>query len=827
MSNLLKPLFLLFVIVTSIGAIAQNPYCDLSKQWVEFEPEFPKDNSFVRLTEIYKNELYVFAKKDTSRYVWNIYKLDTVDGWEFITDIATNCEVYGFTVYKDEVYVAGACNGTGGDGMGYVVRYDGEKWNPTRLDSAAAYVGVITDFETYKGDLYATGTIGAPFNGIAKFDGVKWDSLRNGLEGSEFPYMNGRCLAVFNETLYVGGYFEMTQQADNQNLASWDGVAWHDVPKVDSRISEMHATKSKLVVWAPGARFGNLSIENLSFLKEGVWHDMGLVEGDFISAAEFADIDDEIYMHTWSSTLGGNNIDQGVVYFRNNKWERTSQFESYGHNELTAYRGRLIVSLPRSSCGTAIEGLGVLCDLNTCSSVSGQVFVDDNRDCAKDNEIGVPYPKILIDEEEYAVGDVQGNWRAFLPVGNYTVSYNSPKYFESSCVSPEVEISVASSMIGFGQAGDVNFPISAIAPYKDLEVSITAGRARVGFDAWVQVLVKNVGTVSISGKLITTLDDNQIYQSNNANMNKNGRELSWDFGELKSFEFKKAIIRYKVPANVDLLGEKILTTTSGNFIGIDVDTTNNKDTAEIEITGAYDPNEKVVFPKGADLDAIQGAVLAKETNEFIYTIHFQNTGNDTAFKVVLKDTLDQNLDISTLEIIDASHPMQLLYDDGRYIHFVFENILLPDSTTDLLGSQGFAKFKISTNKDLPVGTVIKNRASIYFDYNPAIHTNEVINTLVTKSVLAVNSPPLNHFIYYPNPTTGWLHIKPNGPHQLNEGNVYIEIIDMFGRVVLRKELSNHESKIDLNGLSSGVYLVQLSSGKQRYKSLKIRLLNEQ
>lgn len=820
-------LFTSMVLSISVGAQAQDQYCDLSKQWVEFEPQFPEGNSHVRRSEIYKNELYVLTGSDTRSYVWNIYKLDTVNGWEFITDIKTDCEVYGFTLYKDEVYVAGACDGTGGPGMGHVVRYDGKKWNPTRLDSAAAFVGVLLDFQTYKGDLYVTGNIGAPFNAIAKYDGVKWDTLKKGLEGAgpQFGRAYGRSLEVFNDTLFVGGRFTMTQHANNENIASWDGLAWHDVPKTDRQVYALHATKSKLVAYAPGTtRFGNQNIENLAYLKDNKWHRMGLISGDWIGAAEITDIDGEIYMHTLGSTIGGEYVGHSVVYYRNNKWERTSQFKRYGNYELTSYRGRIIVSHPGSSCGTEIKGLGVLCDLNTCSSVSGQVFVDKNDNCKRDDEVGVPYPKIIIDGDRYAVGDHQGNWRAFLPVGQYDVSYSPPKYFESSCEAQTVDISVASSTIGFGTAGELNFPISAIAPYKDLEVSITGGRARVGFDAYVQVSVKNVGTTPITGNLITTLDDIQIYQSNDADMDFDGKKLDWDFGRLETFESKRAIINYKVPAEIDLMGEKLVIVTSGNIDGIDRDSTNNKDTAVIEITAAYDPNEKEVNPKGVDVAGIQGAVLGKETNEFIYTIHFQNTGNDTAFTVVLKDTFDQNLDLSTLEIIDASHSMKLLHNDGRAFNFRFDNILLPDSSTNLVGSQGFVKFKISTVKNLPFNTEIKNRASIYFDYNPPIHTNEVVNTLVEKLELSIDAVQLNNYLFYPNPTTGWLYVKSPSNQLLLRGSVRIEIMDMFGRTVLKRTLSNQESKIDLNELNSGVYLVQLYSGNQRFKAEKINLL---
>lgn len=42
-----------------------------------------------------------------------------------------------------------------------------------------------------------------------------------------------------------------------------------------------------------------------------------------------------------------------------------------------------------------------------------------------------------------------------------------------------------------------------------------------------------------------------------------------------------------------------------------------------------------------------------------YLIRFQNTGTDTAFKVVIRDQLDKNLDWNSFEVLSSSHPYSL------------------------------------------------------------------------------------------------------------------------------------------------------------------------
>ena len=69
-----------------------------------------------------------------------------------------------------------------------------------------------------------------------------------------------------------------------------------------------------------------------------------------------------------------------------------------------------------------------------------------------------------------------------------------------------------------------------------------------------------------------------------------------------------------------------------------------------EVTSSFDPNAKDVVPRG-----IGPEHLIEPEWPLDYTIHFQNTGNDTAFTVVLRDTLSPLLDLGSLRIQGGSH----------------------------------------------------------------------------------------------------------------------------------------------------------------------------
>ncbi len=137
-----------------------------------------------------------------------------------------------------------------------------------------------------------------------------------------------------------------------------------------------------------------------------------------------------------------------------------------------------------------------------------------------------------------------------------------------------------------------------------------------------------------------------------------------------------------------------------------------------ENTGPYDPNDKQAFPKG------QGnSRWLHPTSSLEYLIRFQNTGTDTAFLVVIRDTLPVELDPATLRPGASSHPYTCTLRANGVAEFRFDNIMLPDSAANLEGSQGFVQFYIEQKTGNPNWAIIENSAAIYFDFNEPIITN--------------------------------------------------------------------------------------------------------
>ena len=136
------------------------------------------------------------------------------------------------------------------------------------------------------------------------------------------------------------------------------------------------------------------------------------------------------------------------------------------------------------------------------------------------------------------------------------------------------------------------------------------------------------------------------------------------------------------------------------------------------VTGSYDPNDKQENYGGAMQlsDAASG-------NYLTYTIRFQNTGNDTAFNIIVRDTLSGLLDSTSFEMINTSHDYKVSIINGKYITWKFNDIKLLDSTHNEPLSHGYISYRIKPKLPIGIGDVIQNSAAIYFDYNPPVITN--------------------------------------------------------------------------------------------------------
>ncbi len=235
-----------------------------------------------------------------------------------------------------------------------------------------------------------------------------------------------------------------------------------------------------------------------------------------------------------------------------------------------------------------------------------------------------------------------------------------------------------------------------------------------------------------------------------------------------------------------------------------------------EVMTSFDPNDKQARPLGYGPDHI---VLPGSTLE--YMVRFQNTGNDTAFLVVIRDTLSQDLDPATIRLQGASHPYRFDLLGGNIAQFTFENILLPDSSTNPAASSGFVEFGIRHRADIPLGTVIGNKAAIYFDYNQPVITNTVYRKIDRYfNVSATNNPGSAISVkVFPNPATetAWIQL----PDDFRQDNLVFDLFDATGRSLQSVPFTGNRYLFERGSLASGIYYWNIKSSTGVWASGKV------
>jgi uncharacterized repeat protein (TIGR01451 family) len=221
--------------------------------------------------------------------------------------------------------------------------------------------------------------------------------------------------------------------------------------------------------------------------------------------------------------------------------------------------------------------------------------------------------------------------------------------------------------------------------------------------------------------------------------------------------------------------------------------------------GAFDPNDKQGFPLGLGDEHI-----IRPGQGIDYLIRFQNTGTDTAFNIIVLDTLPIQLDASSISFLSSSHPCTFKMHGSNILQFVFPNIMLPDSNVNEAASHGFVKFAAQPKSNLPNGATIQNRAGIFFDFNAPVITNYTLHT-VKELVLTTSNvvfQPGFELEVYPNPAVHEAHflLKSATPTQGT-----LNVFDLQGRVVLTQDFDHNLFKINAEHLQTGTYFFRLDS----------------
>ena len=449
-------------------------------------------------------------------------------------------------------------------------------------------------------------------------------------------------------------------------------------------------------------------------------------------------------------------------------------------------------------------------------TISGTVYYDQNINCIQEsNEEGVENVRINCRGFGSVFTDENGYYEFKVPSGNYTISEQILAFYPPSACQNNLNVRTYTASSGCRDT--INFA-NEINPIHDMKILNTRNIPPVVGEPFnLYTVFSNKGTIDESNIQFKFKHDGQLQFNGPSSLtysstsNPNLFEVNTGFPMMEAGEDMTVINRFMTPVNIPINTRVEIKDTVAydapitNWLN-DYSPWNNIRHNDYIVVGSYDPNEKEVYPRGEGEEGF----IEKDVEYLNYTVHFQNTGTWPASLVVIKDTLDENLDWNTLTPGWSDHRYVASIDSNGVVEFRFENINLPDSGRSLLGSMGQVSYEIKLKENLPELTQIKNRAGIYFDYNPPIITNTTLNTIKADVDSSdVGFSELNDGIVkiYPNPTDKKLNISLG---EFKNGRVII--YNAVGELLISQQIENNGST-DVRSLIEGLYLVQIETGE--------------
>ena len=355
----------------------------------------------------------------------------------------------------------------------------------------------------------------------------------------------------------------------------------------------------------------------------------------------------------WIRTFKGSDINgceklataNNVILFSGRYYDSL-----YSHNDTVVSKWGKI-----NYCPTGIVDKYLAKIVTDASEANGVIFRDENANGIQDiNETGFEGAIVAATPGNFsAISRRSGSYALYLNNGTYTLGVSEPpRHYTVSPASHTVTFSAPN------QASVQNFALVPVPNRPDLSVSLTEVTApRPNFPFVVRLTYQNVGTTVLSDTVTLSYDSDLIYDSASftpASVTNNS--LSWTFSNLQPMQKQEISLYFFVPASLSI-GDTLINTASIS-LAQDVYPSDNVYVQTLVVVNSSDPNDKQV--KQQLLKPAQ--VAAGEY--LVYTIRFQNTGTAPAFDVSVVDTLSKKLNLTSLQVLNASHSYKLHLREG-------------------------------------------------------------------------------------------------------------------------------------------------------------------
>jgi hypothetical protein len=233
-----------------------------------------------------------------------------------------------------------------------VLKFDGANWNPAggEFNQATPNFCSIKSTIVNNNKLYAGGQFqdnaGIPMKNIACYNGIKWDTVGKGLNGSVCN------LAVHNgSVIAVGGFTSSGTNNSVKYIASWNGFNWNPIsPSYTFKAGSCGPTYSfnnKLLIGNIWDTINNIPMRGIAAFDGVNFYSMS--NNTITSVSSFWTFNNQLFMS--GSTYSINNV---VLKWNGTTWEQVGGIFDDSVFTLEDFNGELFAGGRFSSCNGAV-----------------------------------------------------------------------------------------------------------------------------------------------------------------------------------------------------------------------------------------------------------------------------------------------------------------------------------------------------------------------------------------------------------------------------------------------------------------------------------------
>ncbi|MFP9115339.1 T9SS type A sorting domain-containing protein [Flavobacterium sp. RHBU_3] len=461
-----------------------------------------------------------------------------------------------------------------------------------------------------------------------------------------------------------------------------------------------------------------------------------------------------------------------------------------------------IVAMSEFSTEVSVENIefSTICSVNgeENNNITGTVHFDFESDGCESTDPASPLVKVtsIHDGTTSSIWTSPSGYYNFVAeTGDYELSLDllGLEYFAADAtVAPTISFSELN-----GTVVNQDFCIVPVGVHNDLEVTVGAFSAVVaGNDRNYWLIYKNNGNQTLNGTVSFTYDDGALdyvtatvpYTSFATGL------LVWDFSDLQPFETRTIVLTLHANTATStppvLLGDILEFSFTGSISQEDETPENNQVDFSQEVMASLDPNNIVCLEGDSEPVTKIGEYLH-------YTINFENIGTAAANFVIVTSAIDTaKYDVSSIEILGSTHNVTPSLENN-ILEFRFNDIDLSPQ------GQGSVTYKIKSLETLTEGDSVMSQASIVFDYNEPLATNEAVT--VYENTAATDEFELNDIQIYPNPTRDLVTLEASS------GITEICVYDITGRLVQKVRPTSSSAVINIAAQPAGVYIVKITT----------------